>query len=164
MKAVVAAFNQEKALVRAFSVITNLRMELFQALVSTNGRSPVQHRGADGGGGQQVGAVRAQAALRRHLARTPVVELRQTRVVTWSLYIHACCYLGVAPPTPETRQPVVALDSLVTLVTLPRHVTLHLDTSQQIEPRVRADRATCLVSKRLYSPSGGSSSGWSSWS
>ena len=32
MKAVVAAFNQEKALVRAFSVITNLRMELFQAL------------------------------------------------------------------------------------------------------------------------------------
>ena len=35
MKAVVAAFNQEKALVRAFSVITNLRMELFGALVDT---------------------------------------------------------------------------------------------------------------------------------
>ena len=34
MKAVVAAFNQEKALVGAFSVITNLRMELFQALLS----------------------------------------------------------------------------------------------------------------------------------
>ena len=34
MKAVVAAFNQEKALVGAFSVITNLRMELFEALVS----------------------------------------------------------------------------------------------------------------------------------
>ena len=32
MKAVVAAINQEKALVGAFSVITNLRMELFQAL------------------------------------------------------------------------------------------------------------------------------------
>ena len=31
MKAVVAAFNQEKALVGAFSVITNLRMELFEA-------------------------------------------------------------------------------------------------------------------------------------
>ena len=29
MKAVVAAFNQEKALVGAFSVITNVRMELF---------------------------------------------------------------------------------------------------------------------------------------
>ena len=35
MKAVVAAFNQEKALVGAFSVITNLRMELFQALAAT---------------------------------------------------------------------------------------------------------------------------------
>ena len=33
MKALVGAFNQEKALVGAFSVITNLRMELFQALV-----------------------------------------------------------------------------------------------------------------------------------
>ena len=33
MKAVVAAFNQEKALVGAYSVITNLRMELFEALV-----------------------------------------------------------------------------------------------------------------------------------
>ena len=33
MKAVVAAFNQEKALVGAFSVITNLWMELFQALL-----------------------------------------------------------------------------------------------------------------------------------
>ena len=38
MKAVVAAFNQEKALVGAFSVITNLRMELFQALGSTGQR------------------------------------------------------------------------------------------------------------------------------
>ena len=38
MKVVVAAFNQEKALVGAFSVITNLRMELFQALVTTDTR------------------------------------------------------------------------------------------------------------------------------
>ena len=35
MKAVVAAFNQEKALVGAFSVITNLRMQLFEALDNT---------------------------------------------------------------------------------------------------------------------------------
>ena len=35
MKAVVAAFNQEKALVGAFSVIMNLRMDLFEALVGT---------------------------------------------------------------------------------------------------------------------------------
>ena len=33
MKALVAAFNQEMALVGAFSVITNLQMELFQALM-----------------------------------------------------------------------------------------------------------------------------------
>ena len=36
MKAVVAAFNQEKALVGAFSEITNLRMELFEALQPTH--------------------------------------------------------------------------------------------------------------------------------
>ena len=36
MKAVVAAFNQEKALVGAFSVITNLRMELSEALIFTS--------------------------------------------------------------------------------------------------------------------------------
>ena len=35
MKALVATFNQEKALVGAFSVITNLRMELFEALIIT---------------------------------------------------------------------------------------------------------------------------------
>ena len=33
VKALVGAFNQEKALVGAFTVLTNLRMELFQALV-----------------------------------------------------------------------------------------------------------------------------------
>ena len=33
MKVLVGAFNQEKALVGAFSVITNLRMELFEALL-----------------------------------------------------------------------------------------------------------------------------------
>ena len=36
VKAVVAAFNQEKALVGAFSVITNLWMELFEALIQWN--------------------------------------------------------------------------------------------------------------------------------
>ena len=49
MKAVVAAFNQEKALVGAFSVISNLRMELFEALVCNVSRAvlcPVSgHRG-----------------------------------------------------------------------------------------------------------------------
>ena len=36
MKALVAAFKQEKALVGAFSVITNLRMELFEALADSD--------------------------------------------------------------------------------------------------------------------------------
>ena len=36
MKAVVAAFNQEKALVGAFSVISNLRMDLFEAQLDTD--------------------------------------------------------------------------------------------------------------------------------
>ena len=46
VKAVVAALNQEKALVGAFSVITNLRMELFEALDITDSLTLVQlHRG-----------------------------------------------------------------------------------------------------------------------
>ena len=44
MKAVVAAFNQEKALVGAFSVITNLRMKLFQALLVTVTRRWCAHK------------------------------------------------------------------------------------------------------------------------
>ena len=41
MKAVVAAFNQEKVLVGAFSVITNLRMELIEALHVTGAEREV---------------------------------------------------------------------------------------------------------------------------
>ena len=49
MKSLVGAFNQEKALVGAFFVITNLRLELFQALAeteqpSTGGRSAARPR------------------------------------------------------------------------------------------------------------------------
>ena len=42
MKAVVAAFNQEKALVGALSVITNLRMDLFEALENTGPEKSTQ--------------------------------------------------------------------------------------------------------------------------
>ena len=35
VKAVVAAFNQVKALVGAFSMITNLQMDFFEALLET---------------------------------------------------------------------------------------------------------------------------------
>ena len=48
MKAVVAAFNQEKALVGAFSVLTNLRMELFQALAGNLNLIEI-HLAASGG-------------------------------------------------------------------------------------------------------------------
>ena len=41
MKAVEATFNQEKALVGAFSVITNLRMDLFEALLAGRSVTPV---------------------------------------------------------------------------------------------------------------------------
>ena len=60
MKAVVAAFNQEKALVGAFSVITNLRMELFEALIVMcrgdvgGDQHQRQLRAGQGGGGRQV--------------------------------------------------------------------------------------------------------------
>ena len=37
MKALIGAFNQEKALVGAFSVITNLRMDLFESLEAGGG-------------------------------------------------------------------------------------------------------------------------------
>ena len=56
MKAVVAAFNQENALVGAFSVITNLRMELFEALMHSSTTWPrlnavVMKRFQDAAGG-----------------------------------------------------------------------------------------------------------------
>ena len=56
MKAVVAAFNQEKALVGAFSVITNLRMELFQALQPSPGCAGRQVTNRGGGGGSGAAA------------------------------------------------------------------------------------------------------------
>ena len=43
LKAVVAAFNQEKALAGAFSVITNLRMDLFEALVEDTLETLAEH-------------------------------------------------------------------------------------------------------------------------
>ena len=59
MKAVVAAFNQEKALVGAFSVNTNLRMELFGALVPGDR----QQEAEEGGEGPDGGADAVQQDL-----------------------------------------------------------------------------------------------------
>ena len=69
MKAVVAAFNQEKALVGAFSVITNLRMELFEALVSMY---PVRNRTI-------VVIVKVRGSAYRHTAASCLRVLRTTR-------------------------------------------------------------------------------------
>ena len=65
MKAVVAAFNQEKALVGAFSVIMNLRMELFEALQLTrHGDRPGEE--SPGEGRQQVVVDTGAARLLPH--------------------------------------------------------------------------------------------------
>ena len=63
MKAVVAVFNQEKALIGAFSVITNLRMELFEALLITSCRHLAREE--DAGGGAAAGRWRTVSASRR---------------------------------------------------------------------------------------------------
>ena len=55
MKAVVVAFNQEKALVGAFSVITNLGMELFEALIVTAPGGGVECGGVEQQRGQAQG-------------------------------------------------------------------------------------------------------------
>ena len=72
MKAVVAAFNQEKALVGAlvgaFSVITNLRMELFHALVHSTDVLTAQVP-EDGGRRHGAGRPPAPAAVRGGGAR-----------------------------------------------------------------------------------------------
>ena len=74
MKAVVAAFNQEKALVGAFSVITNLRMELFQALVAT---SPVQVYEEPRPEQQHKGSSKLSP---KHQIRSPIMEETESTV------------------------------------------------------------------------------------
>ena len=82
MKAVVAAFNQEKALVGAFSVITNLRMEFFQALVQADQAAVQPHP-------------RDRAAQRSHLLGPGAQsqedgEQNQTEQVSWGLQLNVC--------------------------------------------------------------------------
>ena len=87
MKAVVAAFNQEKALVGAFSVITNLRMQLFEALVVTHDgeQHPLQQRAQAGRGrGAEAGGEQARgegAVLHsRHTPPPPGVRVNLYRL------------------------------------------------------------------------------------
>ena len=81
MKALVGTFNQEKALVGAFSVITNLRMELFEALVrEVRGKSVahlvVRHLGAVGSvlGEHREGVQVEREALR--VGQVPVEHIQ----------------------------------------------------------------------------------------
>ena len=69
MKAVVAAFNQEKALVGAFSVITNFRMELFEALLE-DGKTVILYlhgNSANRAGAHRVELYRVLRALDCHV-------------------------------------------------------------------------------------------------
>ena len=77
VKAVVAAFNQEKALVGAFSVITNLRMDFFEALLAGHHRvqprlQPVLHRAGGGLQDQEsLPLLPLQRLLRGHPQQAP---------------------------------------------------------------------------------------------
>ena len=68
MKAVVAAFNQEKTLVGAFSVITNLRMQLFEAIVE-----------------DEAEMARRRLALLLYLLRSPLYEAGSRAVLVSGL-------------------------------------------------------------------------------
>ena len=71
VKAVVAAFNQEKALLGAFSVITNLRMDLFGALASSWSRDPSPRStsaGSPRGGPRQTRSYQGQPRGLHHRA------------------------------------------------------------------------------------------------
>ena len=98
MKAVVAAFNQEKALVGAFSVITNLRMELFEALVGTLVTTiGIWSQRWEGGGGL-VGAAGRQL-VSCVLVQSPskysrVGQLGWTLTASW--HQPTLCHLGPA--------------------------------------------------------------------
>ena len=87
MKAVVAAFNQEKALVGAFSVLTNLRMELFQALQDDHIPGHRQNR-------EQTGGICHRHAGSRDTwhcwpdIRTPQHWLRYTAQCSVLLHLH----------------------------------------------------------------------------
>ena len=84
MKAVVAAFNQEKALVGAFFVITNLWMEIFEALTQTpleGGRCYLVPGGEGLEGGETLGPPHRheEQPRRRLLQRLPAGRQRGQR-------------------------------------------------------------------------------------
>ena len=93
MKAVVAAFNQEKARVGAFSVITNLRMDLFEALVSSAGMATSLSRGP-GRVWRHLSSQQPARSLHEDFTRTAETQPRRTAKVRVVVN-----YLPNPPPT-----------------------------------------------------------------
>ena len=101
MKAVVAAFNQEKALERAFSVITNLQMELFQALYYMNAQvlpmrpvragDPVRVRGGQAESGGQGLRGRGQAGVTVTMSSVICMYLPSPNILPSDSYLYTCC-------------------------------------------------------------------------
>ena len=87
MKAVVAAFNQEKALVGAFSVLTNLRMELFQAIHKWKKFTASSSRGPGPGGNGRI-MDRGRLALCAF-----EVTLLAIHCITIPIYILEVCFM-----------------------------------------------------------------------
>ena len=85
MKAVVAVFNQEKALVGAFSVITNLRMELFEAQLGAVMLLAPDHlvttRAGDGAWSHQIDGGHCRCATRFQPAK--LAESRSFYFPSW---------------------------------------------------------------------------------
>ena len=84
MKAVVTAFNQEKALVGAFSVITNLRMDLFEALVSSDQLQAAGNYTAGSGNGSNASMLQLPPSP-RHRHPPPQSVGRRIRLLHPSL-------------------------------------------------------------------------------
>ena len=122
MKAVVAAFNQEKALVGAFSVITNLRMELFEPVLAPVKRRP----GGELASRTSPGLAPAECGGRLHGVDRPEdgsEDSRRTGILL-GCGVAGSCRRG------DTRASVVAsiLASTVSILALISHCGLMLET------------------------------------
>ena len=93
MKAVVAAFNQEKALVGAFSVITNLRLDLSEALLRTDSVTGTR-RQADINTEYVTSAISCHRCQRSNSAATPISQDLKLSAV----HVRPGGYLRVAIP------------------------------------------------------------------
>ena len=129
MKALVGAFNQEKALVGAFSVLTNLRVELFQALAVMSSVQRVAPAGglhaapgpaAGGGGGLPRAHGPGHPHPHHHLAPHQV-SVTHHRVL---LTAHSRVRVSVAAVPPVTvSRPTLTFASLTGTDTLQVGVT-----------------------------------------